>query len=48
MEATGKGVTEVHIKKASTGGFPEQDIGEVAGESFKSVSVREQYHTCKR
>jgi hypothetical protein len=48
MEATGKGVTELHINLASTGGLSEQNIDEVTGESFKSVSVREQYHTCER
>jgi len=32
MDATGKGVTELNINRASTGGLSGQDIGKVAGE----------------
>src|SRR5271168_2966466 len=45
MDATGKGITEPNINRASTGGLSEQNIDEVAGEFFKSVSVHDQYHT---
>ena len=48
MDATGKRVTELNINLASTGGLSEQNIDEAAGESFKSVSVYEQCHTCER
>jgi len=48
MDATGKGVTELNINRASTGGLSKQNIDELAGEFFKSVSVHEQYHTCER
>lgn len=48
MDATGKGVTELNIHRASTGGLSEQSIDQVGGEFFKSASVVEQYHTCER
>jgi hypothetical protein len=41
MDATGKGVTELNINRASTGGLSEQNIDEVAREFFKSVSAHE-------
>ena len=48
MDATGNGVAELNINRASIGGLSEQNIDEVGGEFFKSASVDEQYHTCER
>ena len=48
MDASGKGVIELNINLASTGGLSGQFIDKVAGEFFKSVSVHEQYKTHDR